>query len=216
MKDFWKTPVFAWIAPYVAFGLLGLLAGLGPTAPYWVYPVKTLAVAMLILWVWKRLELRRPRNLLLSVVTGVVVLALWIVPYGWLTPESARSGGFNPFEQFAPAVAWALIAVRIAGAALVVPVMEEAFTRGFLQRFLVSEDFSRVPHGVYTHISFWGTAGFFALAHGGEWAVALIAAVAYGALYCQTKSLSDVMVAHGVTNLLLGLYVVYSQKWYFW
>ncbi len=94
--------------------------------------------------------------------------------------------------------------------------MEEAFTRGFLQRFLVSSEFEKVPQGTYTHLSFWATTAFFAFAHGGEWIVAIPTAIIFGAWYCHTRSLSSVMIAHGVTNLLLGLYVVWSQKWYFW
>lgn len=216
MKNFWKTPAFAFIAPYLAFGLLGLLEGMNETAIYWVYPIKTLLVAGLIIFVWKRLELARPKHILLSIGVGVLVLLIWVLPYDWVVKESAREGGFNPFTQFAPVTAWALVSVRILGAALVVPIMEEAFTRGFLQRFLINQEFEKVPQGSYTHISFWGTTAFFALAHGGEWLVAIPAGALFGALYCYTRSLSSVMIAHGITNLLLGLYVVMTGKWFFW
>ncbi len=71
MRNFWKTPAFAFIAPYLAFGLLGLLEGMNETAVYWVYPVKTLLVAALIIFVWKRLELAPPKHILLSIGVGV-------------------------------------------------------------------------------------------------------------------------------------------------
>ncbi|MDZ4743515.1 MAG: CAAX prenyl protease-related protein [Verrucomicrobiota bacterium] len=216
MKELLKTPVFTFVASYLAFGLLGLLEGINEKAIYWVYPLKTVLVGALILFVWKRLELAKPRHLLLSVGVGIFVLLIWILPYDLIVKESARQGGYNPFAQFAGHTAWVLIAFRILGASLIVPVMEEAFIRGFLQRFLVANEFEKVPQGTYTHLSFWVTTAFFSIAHWGEWMVAIPTGVIFGAWYCYTRSLSSVMVAHGVTNFLLGVYVVATQKWYFW
>ncbi len=44
----------------------------------------------------------------------------------------------------------------------------------------------------------------------------MIAGVIYNALLYRTKSLSACMVAHGMTNLALGLYVLATQQWTFW
>jgi hypothetical protein len=35
-------------------------------------------------------------------------------------------------------------------------------------------------------------------------------------LLVKTRSLGACIIAHGVTNLLLGVYVLYSRDWYFW
>jgi membrane protease YdiL (CAAX protease family) len=43
-----------------------------------------------------------------------------------------------------------------------------------------------------------------------------VAGVVYGAWFCRTRSLGDVMLAHGVTNLLLGLHVARTGAWHFW
>jgi hypothetical protein len=36
------------------------------------------------------------------------------------------------------------------------------------------------------------------------------------ALLVYTRSLGACIIAHGVTNLLLGGYVLYTKSWYFW
>jgi membrane protease YdiL (CAAX protease family) len=43
-----------------------------------------------------------------------------------------------------------------------------------------------------------------------------VVGIIYGFWFIKTKSLGDVMVAHGVTNFLLALYILKTQLWYFW
>jgi membrane protease YdiL (CAAX protease family) len=37
----------------------------------------------------------------------------------------------------------------------------------------------------------------------------------YGAWFIRTKSLGNIMTAHGVTNLLLALYCLIDNDWHF-
>jgi membrane protease YdiL (CAAX protease family) len=39
--------------------------------------------------------------------------------------------------------------------------------------------------------------------------------VLYGAWFVRTKSLGNIMLAHGTTNLLLALYCVIRNDWHF-
>jgi CAAX prenyl protease-like protein len=43
-----------------------------------------------------------------------------------------------------------------------------------------------------------------------------MAGVAYALVLYQTKSIAQCILAHAVTNFLLGIYVVQTGKWYFW
>jgi CAAX prenyl protease-like protein len=49
-----------------------------------------------------------------------------------------------------------------------------------------------------------------------RWLAGLIAGVAYNALYYRTRSLKACILAHGVTNLGLGIYVLTANQWRFW
>jgi len=108
-----------------------------------------------------------------------------------------------------------LIAVRLFGAAIVVPIMEELFWRSFLMRYLVEVDFRSVAMGTFTWLSFLGVAVLFGLEHH-RIIAGIIAGLLYGALLLRQKKLRGVVVAHGVTNLGLGIYVVATGSWMFW
>lgn len=210
-----ENPAFPFVAPFVLFMIFLALESIHSSAVYVLYPIKTVAVGLLILSLLSRLpsfDLKRPA---LAVSAGIFVFTLW-VGLGPLIPMGKMEGGFNPFLFESKETAWGLVAFRILGASLVVPVMEELFWRGFLMRYLIQETFEDVPLGTYSHVSFWVTTLLFASVHGPLAPVALVTGIIYGVIFIRTKSLGDVMLAHGITNLLLGLYVVNTGKWYFW
>ncbi len=198
-------------------------------AIYWLYGVKTICVAGVIFWVWKRLPQFKVRFLLGSCAVGLVVFGVWVAldPFlPWLDGMSltfgdranwgAREGGFRPFEFVSDSfLVWAVVALRLAGAVLVVPVMEELFWRGWLQRWLVSEDFTKVEIGTFTWTSFIIVSVAFAFVHPQVF-VAFLAGVILGWWVVRTKSLWDVVLAHAVANLALGIFVLLSGRWYLW
>jgi uncharacterized protein len=104
--------------------------------------------------------------------------------------------------------------LRLVGAVLVVPIAEEFFWRGFLIRWLVRSDFQTVAPGTFTWISFLITSGLFAAEHA-QWLV-LMAGIAYNLLWYRTRSLKACILAHGITNLGLGVWVLATAQWNFW
>jgi CAAX prenyl protease-like protein len=204
------------VLPFLAFMAFLVLEGLDPAAVYYLYPVKTLVVGGLILWQWKKLPSLKPTHLLLSLIVGVFVMIAWVGLDPVFVKRSGEPTGFNPFPLVDASLAWTLIVFRILGASLVVPIMEELFWRGFLMRYLIKEDYRSIPLGTYQHVSFWVTTACFASVHGSQWPLAVVAGLLYGGLFLKTKNLGNIMVAHGFTNFLLGLYVLQTQRWYFW
>lgn len=83
-------------------------------------------------------------------------------------------------------------------------------------RFLIHPQFDRISLGQYRPVSFFLTTACFAVVHQEEWPLAILAGLLYGAWFVQTKSLGNVIWAHGVTNFLLGGYVLLKGRWYFW
>ena len=55
----------------------------------------------------------------------------------------------------------------------------------------------------------------FALSHN-EWLAAILCAFVYQGLVCWKGRLGDAVAAHGITNFLLGAYVVWKGAWHFW
>jgi CAAX prenyl protease-like protein len=88
--------------------------------------------------------------------------------------------------------------VRLVGSAFVISVAEELFFRRFLMRFA----------------GFWWMVLLFAVEHD-RWLVGAFAGLLYGWLALR-KGLLSAIVAHVVTNLALGLYVLETKSWQFW
>jgi len=212
-------PVFErwpWLAYVAPFGLFIALTAAQPSEGFlpWLYPLKTVAVGAILVAFAEAFPPLERRFTALAVSVGVVVFVLWVLPEGrypmWATPRGA-----NPFEHLSGMSAWAWIGVRIVGASVVVAVMEEVFWRGFLLRWIVNQDFRKVPIGAFTWPSFLVTSALFAVEHP-RWLVGLMAGVAYNLLLYRTRSLYACIVAHGVTNLVLALWVLHTGRWSFW
>lgn len=150
----------------------------------------------------------------LSLLLGVLVFVLWInLDSGWVTLGELKSG-FVPTDS-AGEMIWPLVVVRIFGAAAVVPVMEELFWRSFVQRWIDNKDFLALAPAAGSLRALLLTSVVFGIEHG-QWLAGIIAGLAYGWLYRRSGSLWPPIVAHSLTNLLLGVWVVHSGQWHFW
>jgi CAAX prenyl protease-like protein len=148
---------------------------------------------------------------------------VWVAPDllvpGWRSHwllQNAITGELRttiPPEAFADPLVTAL---RFARAALLVPVLEELFWRGWLPRWMANAAWQRVPLGHYTRLAFVGTALLFAAEHGPYWDVGLAAGVLYNAWMWRTKSLADLILAHAVTNAFLSAFVLLSGRYEYW
>jgi uncharacterized protein len=183
----------------------------------WLYPLKTAAVVLMLALFWRHYtELRVPRPsapaLALAVVAGVLVLVLWInLDADWMTIGTAS--GFDP--RTGGRIDWALVAVRIAGAALVVPLMEELFWRSFLMRWIEAADFETVDPSQLRLKSFLVTVLLFGFEHN-LWFAGIVAGATYSGLYMRNRTLWSPILAHAVTNGLLGIWVVATANWSYW
>jgi len=72
-----------------------------------------------------------------------------------------------------------------------------------------------VPLRAFDMQAFWTVAAVFALEHD-RWAAGLLAGVVYGWLAVRTGDVWTAALAHGVTNLALGVYVIVSRQYGFW
>jgi CAAX prenyl protease-like protein len=153
----------------------------------------------------------------LGILVGVVVLVVWVAPEDLLAPlRMGDPRGFDPYAfGLSGAAVWGLIGVRIFGASVVVPVMEELFWRSFLMRYLIDADFKQVALGSFSLFSFAVVAVAFGFEHH-RWVVGIAAGLAYGGLLVWRRDLFTCILAHGVTNLGLGLYVLKTGEWTFW
>lgn len=184
----------------------------------WVYGISVPVVGASLVWFWRRYgELAAwlsARELLLSVGIGVLVFMLWIrLDHPWMMLGEATAS-FKPVDDQAQLI-WPLVIVRWIGAALMVPVMEELFWRGFLMRWIDQPDFQKVDPRQASLKAVALSTAVFTLAHT-QWLAAIVAGLAYAWLYRRTGKLWAPIVAHMVTNGVLGVWVVVWGNWEFW
>lgn len=172
----------------------------------------------------------------MSILVGVLGAALWIglcemqLERQWLQPSLERllepvglqgwaslgvRTAYDPFRAISTLwAAWLFLAVRLFGLAVVVPVIEEFFLRGFLMRYAVKETWWEVPIGAISRLALVVMLVYAVATHPAE----LLAAVAWFSLVtwwvARTKNLWDGVAVHAMTNLLLGLYAAGFGRWH--
>ena len=241
------SPAIAHVLPLVLFTLLNAVPGLfrieNSELPWyvrapeqWVYPLQTLICATALVLFRKHYTLTPLRGLGLAFVLGIVGIAIWIAPallreeliqrgikpaawWEWLG-LAERKDGFDPMIA-KDSTLWfsSVVAMRFVRMVLVVPFVEELFWRGFLMRFLLTDDgrFERIAFGTHRWKIFWIVTLGVMLIHNTE---DYLGAFVWGALMyfaaVRTKSLGACVFMHAVGNLALGLYVMKTQQWGFW
>lgn len=189
-------------------------------APYYLYPLKTFAVAVVLVKYLGRCrefriqDLWRTKTSLAVCAVGIATFLLWI-SMDWMVSVAGTPKGFNPSLLPGGPVRSLMTVIRVAGAVVVVPLMEELFWRSFLLRYLVDADFDSVRLGTFTWPSFLITTVLFGLEHN-LIVAGMVAGAIFNIILYKTRSLAQCVFAHAVTNLALACYVLYTGKWYFW
>jgi len=186
------------------------------------YVIKTLLTAIALAICWPRYTKIRWNYWWLGILMGVMGIMQWVgmehaLMHLW--PNYPRLSGvdYNPFQEIAsPGARWTFIAIRWASAALVVPVMEELFWRDYLWRTIAApNDFKLVPVGEPDWKALVLVALLFSSVHI-QWITAIVWGLMVGLLLIFTRSLGACIIMHGVTNFLLGLWVLRTGEWSLW
>jgi CAAX prenyl protease-like protein len=212
----------AWVGPFVVFMAWLAVDKLLPLTNPAKELLRDAVLVAAIVGFSRRVLPRRAPHWPASVALGVLVCALWIAPDNlfpgwrgfWLFQNSITGHVATsiPPSNLTPL----MLVLRTTRAALLVPILEELFWRGWLPRWIQSSRFERVPLGQYTPLAFWATALLFAAEHGPFWEVGLLTGIIYNWWMRRTRSLGDLILAHAVTNLMLSLFVIETRQWAFW
>jgi CAAX prenyl protease-like protein len=186
-------------------------------AEFWIYPAQTILCGALLLYFRECYAFHGLKNVGFTLLIAFAVFVLWIAPQQFLNFAS-RTIGFDPeILGNNPALYWSTILFRFIRLVVVVPVMEEIFWRGFLLRFVIDEHFERVPFGKFAWPSFAIVALAFTFSHArADWLAAFATGALYNVVAYRTRSLASCVLAHAVTNLLLGFWIMQTQQWGFW
>ncbi|MCC6244523.1 MAG: CAAX prenyl protease-related protein [Gemmatimonadaceae bacterium] len=219
-----KYPVLPWVGPFAVFmALLALSPSLAIPQPW--ESILRVSILVGVLWYFSGHLIRtfRIEHALGSVALGVAVCAMWVAPDllvpGWRSHGLVQNSitgtitnSIAPADLADPLV----VTLRIVRAALLVPILEELFWRGWLPRWIVNPDWKTVPLGKYTTLAFVASSALFAAEHGPYWEVGLLCGFIYNWWFWKTKSLGDIVLVHAVTNAALSAFVFATGKYEYW
>jgi hypothetical protein len=210
-----RTSPASHLVPFLLFALLTYGLPWTPLPESLWYPLKTIAVAGALLFFWPayteevRFILDWP-----AVLGGLLVFLLWIGLEGH-APLIGTPSEYKPRELASGSSALALIAFRLSGAVLVVPLMEEVFWRSFALRFLLGTHYKSIPLGTFSWFSFIVVSIAFGFEHY-RWLPGILAGFVYALLLYRSKNLFSPILSHAVTNAMLGGYVLLTGSWTYW
>jgi CAAX prenyl protease-like protein len=218
-----ETSSLRYIAPFLAFLVFLVVDASVPLDSGWGAPLRVVLLALVCVICWPRELPLRPTEPLASIAVGAFVFFLWIAPdfffpayrQSWLFSNPVIGHLHSSLLPRALHSPW-ILAWRSLRAAVIVPIVEELFWRAWLMRWLIHNDFHRVPLGTYAPFAFWATAVLFAAEHGSYWDVGLLTGIIYNFWMIRTKSVANCILMHAVTNAILSGYVIAAAQWQYW
>lgn len=211
------APFIVYVAALALIDAFNLFTG--SSGEQWTYAVKIGLTSVALVYFWNAYSELRERvwtsadELVVTVLVGLAVLLVWVGIDHPVLRFSDREG-FAPINASGQ-LQWAWVILRIAGSALVVPLIEELFWRSFLMRWIDQRNFLALPAKSVSWFAVLLTSAVFALEHN-EWFAGLLAGLAYAWLYKHYNRLWPAIIAHAVTNLGLGVWIVYAREWTYW
>ena len=217
-----------YFAPYAAY------VGLAAMPDNWLIPeynylARLILVPLVLVWAWKwYVPITGPKSKGGSVAAGIIggllgtlvwifLLALFVNPQ---EGDSWTPMGFG---------------LRLACASLLVPFAEELLLRGYVLRVAVQwdrarksgekrpldtalgQDIEKLEPGAWTPLAVGISTLAFAMGHAMvEWPASIGYGLIMAGLWVIRKDLLSCIVAHGVTNFILGIYVWTTGQWGLW
>jgi len=212
----------AYTLPFVAYLALMALERATSIPAQIALPIRYAVVTLLLVLVSRPYLSFRPSAPVAAIAVGATVFLLWIGPdvlFGyrqhWLFRNALTGSAASSIPgELRSSVPFVLL--RAAASTALVPVFEELFWRGWLMRWLIHQDFQKVPLGQYAPFAFWGCAVLFAAEHGPYWEVGLAAGIVYNWWMVRRRNLADCILAHAITNGLLSAWVLSTGQWAYW
>jgi len=203
-----------YLVPFLAILAASFVAKAASGRFEWLYPLRFVAGAVAICFSWPALRKLNWRCSWAAPLAGAAVFGIWVIPSFFASsPESVLG---TSLAELTPLARWAWIASRVAAAVVTVPIAEELAFRGYLARRLVDREFDSIPFSSVTWLSIGLSSVAFGLMHGQHWMVGVVAGLVYAAVMKRTGRLSDAIVSHATSNLLLAIWVLSRGDWAQW
>ena len=178
----------------------------------WLYPIPVLMVGTLLYYYRDNYLFLRAKLSAVPILVGILVFGVWIV---LIPPDLMASSRFEAsLFSVSPVLTALWLVFRILGTTVMVPILEELAFRGFMQPQIQAffQDRLRVSRAAAIFFALALTSLAFGLMHS-DWIAGTVAGIFYGLLRLWRGKVGDAIVAHGVTNFILAMYILFFGYW---
>jgi exosortase E/protease (VPEID-CTERM system) len=208
-----ENPTAAFLMPLLALLAAGSLSHAMSGRFEIFYPLRLLA-GVAFLWIYRcnlttldwHCGWRAP-------AVGIAVFFVWMIGAHFFTTPTPMPG---VLAAMSPGARDAWILSRITNSVLVVPIAEEIAYRGYLMRRMIDRDFESVSFQSVRWLPLIASALLFGLTHSALWLPGVAAGLAYGLLVIRNGRMGEAVMAHAVTNAMVGLAVIHYGQWQLW
>jgi len=205
----------AYLVPFLAILAAAMISRAASGSFEWLYPLRFVAATGALLFFRQQYSSINWRFGWAAPVVGGLVFILWLSLDRF---AGTRTVGVMAAELAAwPApvrITW--LAIRVLAAVVTVPIAEELAFRGFLLRRLISADFDSVSFQRWTLLAVFVSSILFGLLHSDRWIAGSFAGILYASAQKWRGRIGDAIVAHGVTNALIAVSVLWGGNWSLW
>ena len=226
LRRIWrKERAWRYVIPFALYVFAGdiarlLFIGLDDLDEYHIYTgyvIRTIAVGYILfrsIGQYPELSKKYRKIDSTTLLTGLAIFIMWVGLQGRYPTFFSSDTYYDP-TIFDPYIAVFLILTRLIGSVLVAPLVEELFIRSFFIRYIINSKWENVPPGTYTFESFLIVTLVFGFSHF-QWLSGILTAVLLNLLLYRKKNVFPCIVAHAEANLLLLIYVIYNNSWFFY
>lgn len=237
-------PLFVFIGPLAAFFAVGsvlpmLLLGLDasdiptsetPTLPLWVTTIRVVSMLAIVAIAAPTLLKAFPLQISwISIPVGIAGGVIWIGLCGLELESSMLTMlGLSPdfLGQRDALDPWALypdttqrtyfLIARFCLLVIAVPMAEELMLRGCLIRYVEADHWETLPISQIGRTGLITATLYGVLSHPSEWIAAAVWFSLITWMMVRTQRLWDCIVAHALTNAVLGIYIVATGTYDLW
>lgn len=232
------------VGPLASFALVGFLLPrivLGvdaedipiseePELATWVTIVRVVAMLAIIGWAMPKLCRVFPIRISgLSVLVGLIGGVTWIglcrlnleaviwSALGFASDSIGSRDAVNPWAMYPDSYQRTLFLIaRFTLLVVAVPIAEELMLRGCLIRAIEVEDWHALPLNQVGRTGLIAATLYGVFSHPNEWIAAAVWFSLITWMMVRTNRFWDCVVAHAITNAMLGIYIVQTSDWRLW
>jgi exosortase E/protease (VPEID-CTERM system) len=210
-----ENPLAAYLVPFLAILAAAMVSRASSGSFEWMYPLRFVAAVGTLLLFWRKYVGMNWGFGWAAPMIGGLVFIVWI-SLDRIAGIHSESGMARSLAALPTGTRMTWLVFRTLAATITVPIAEELAFRGFLLRRLISVNFESVSPQRWSFLAVSLSSVAFGLLHGERWIAGTIAGMLYAGAQKWRGRIGDAVVAHGITNGFISIWVLWGGHWSLW